>query len=73
MRLNIFIATDDYADTPWVVGAWDEWSVDENPTGYAEDVERQEDKYGANFRVAVVKVTDDFLESAFAPYEEDSQ
>lgn len=66
MKVNLFVVTLGTGDDPpWVVGAWDEWTVDENYQGYAEAVEKLEKEHGANFRVGVVEVPDSFLSDCF--------
>jgi len=53
-------------DMPWLVDAWDEWSVEENPEGLGTDVKNAKKKHPAcEVRTAVIEVPDSFLTSVF--------
>lgn len=53
-------------DSPWIVDAWDEYSIEENEQGFAGAISKAEAKYGAgSIRVIQVQVPDDTLVKAF--------
>jgi len=53
-------------DTHWVAGAWDEYTLDENPSGFEDDVKKAQGEHGAdNVRILDVKIPEDALAYAF--------
>ena len=55
-------------DSPWVWGAWDEWTIDENPDGYQEAInEARARNPSEEVRTACVEVPDGFLQQVFEP------
>lgn len=57
-------------DPPWIVTAWDEWSLDENGERFDQEFNDTVEKYGAErVRVGIVHVSDNFLKSCFDPKE----
>lgn len=53
---------------PWCCGAWDEFSVEENPEGYADAIAHYEGKYGIeNIRVVKVLIMDAPIANLFEP------
>ncbi len=56
---------------PWMLTAWDEYTIDDNSHGWAKEVEDAREKYH-EIRVVVVNVPGDFLEKPFLPPEVES-
>lgn len=70
MRIHVIAVVTPGAETPWIAGAWDEYSIDENSSGYERDSQAIEAKYGPqNVRVGIVHVPDSFLNSLFKSVE----
>lgn len=63
MRLHVIVAKEKTGD-PWVVGAWDEFSIDENSEGFERELAEHKKKHH-EVRVAVVVVVQDFLHLVF--------
>ncbi len=55
---------------PWIVEAWDEWSIDGNSEGFEEAVRKCEKEHGTNseVRVGIIEVPDGFLQDMFDPH-----
>ena len=55
-------------ESPWIVAAWDEWSVDGNYSGWVEACHKEEKHCadGEQIRVGTVEVPDSFLSGLFA-------
>lgn len=59
-------------DFPEMLTAWDEWSVEQNPTGWQEDCQKKyqavkEDDVGGGPREIHFQVNSDEVEKAFYP------
>ena len=68
MILKVFVARQESSlDTCyWVVGAWDEWSIDENTEGFVEEHQRHCKEHGeSNVRVVNIEVPDGTMAQAF--------
>lgn len=56
--------------TPWIATAWDEWSMEENPSGFEAVLKTHKNRYSnSEVQVGIVEVPDDFLREMFAPHE----
>jgi hypothetical protein len=66
MKITILLAKDGGEEMPWVIGAWDEYSIDANEIGFYEAVD-QGKKSHDDFRTAVIEVPADFMRDAFKP------
>ena len=69
--MKIFVVVKKLAsrdETPWIVAAWDEWSVDANYSGWTEAVHKEEKHCadGEQIRVGTVEVPDSFMDGLFA-------
>jgi hypothetical protein len=62
----IVMRTDSDLEMPYVIDAWDEWTVDGNFDGWESEVKKQKEKNGDNVRIGIVEIPDDFLSSLFA-------
>jgi hypothetical protein len=70
MKLYVITAKNEAAGPPWVVTAWDEYTVDENGSGYEGAITDAMRLHGAeNVRIGIVHVPENFLESLFEPVE----
>jgi hypothetical protein len=70
MKLYVIAVMSEDSETPWVVSAWDEYSIDENSDGFDADVAKaKKDHPGAEVRVGVLNMPKDFLLNMFKPYE----
>ena len=68
MKLYLIVAHALHAESPWVITGWDEWSVDENHSGYLEALEQARERNpSAEIREAIVEVPDNFLARIFEP------
>lgn len=68
MKIYVIAIQTPGEETPWIVNAWDEWTVDENPTGFNDLVEDTQFKNpGADVRIGIVEVPDSFLFDIFKP------
>lgn len=68
MKIYLIVAKIMNVETPWILGAWDEWTIDENPNGFQEAInEAREKNRTAEVRVGCVEVPDDFMEQIFQP------
>ena len=68
MRLYVIVVKDKNDETPWVVNAWDEYSVDENYQGFNEEVEKAKRAHkDGEVRVGIIRVPGNVLDSLFVP------
>jgi hypothetical protein len=68
MKITVIVAKIDDHEIPWIVGAWDEYSMDANYGGYCEALEAHRVKNkGAEIRTAQIEVPEGFLESIYKP------
>lgn len=53
-------------DEPWVAGAWDEWTVEQNYEGWEEAVTATKDKHKeSEIRIAGLEVPDGWMSDQF--------
>jgi hypothetical protein len=53
-------------DAFWIEDCWDEWTLDENPGGFDESIEKIKETHGAdNVRVLGINVPEDALQRPF--------
>lgn len=70
MKIYVIAGKIEGEETPWILNAWDEWSIDANPSGWEDAIEECKKKSAtAEVRVGIVNVPDDFLFQMFAPVE----
>lgn len=68
MKIFVIAAKIEGEETPWIVNAWDEWTVDANPEGWHEAIDEAKKKAsGAEIRTAQIEVHDSFLFDMFKP------
>ncbi len=68
MKIHIIVANQDEIATPWVVGAWDELSIDDNYEGWNYAIKKaKKDCPNSDIRTAIIKIPDDFLEKIYNP------
>src|SRR5947209_5894879 len=68
MRLYVIVVKDKNDGTPWVVNAWDEYSVDENYQGFDEEVEKTKRAHrDGEVCVGIIRVPGNVLDSLFVP------
>lgn len=72
MKLYIIAARNPLEpDEPWVESAWDEYAVDDNPSGYEEAVRKARIMHGPDHvGVGIIHVSDGFLGKLFKAREE---
>jgi hypothetical protein len=52
----------------WTAGAWDEYTLDENPEGFSEDVAKHVARHGeGSVRIVDVRIPEGTFAKAFAP------
>lgn len=68
MDIFMIFAADEECETPWLVDAWDEYTVDANYEGYLEAVKKARSE---NTAVSIVKASmdDDKVLASFKPAE----
>lgn len=67
MELHVILVREPVDGSIWSTEAWDEYTIDDNPTGFRDAVEKAKKQNGAdNVRIMVVDVPDDCMENAFA-------
>lgn len=69
MRIYVIAAKVEGEETPWIINAWDEWTMDANPSGFDEACEQAEERAGADaqIRIGIIEVPDSFLFDLFKP------
>ena len=68
MRLYVIVVKDKNDETPWVVNAWDEYSVDENYQGFDEEVEKAKRAHkDGEVCVGSIRLPGNVLDSLFVP------
>lgn len=65
MKIHLIIARHPSSESPWIVDAWDEHSIDFNPDGYNEAFEDAAEKN--EVREAIVEVPDSLFDDVFEP------
>jgi len=69
MIIYIIVAKHPDEAEPWILAAWDEYTVNDNYEGFEEDIRKHTKKNkGCEVRTAEVEVEDDFFSKIFAPY-----
>lgn len=67
MRVNLIVVLQECEpDAPWVAGAWDEYSIDNNPEGYNEELEKHKSK-SCQVRVLPIIVPEANVMALFNP------
>ena len=67
MRIFCIFVKHPSDDAPWIINAWDEWTIDSNPDGFTEAVEKaKKDNPKSEVGVASVDVMDEFLDLHYA-------
>lgn len=68
MKIYVIAIQTPGEETPWITNAWDEWTVDSNPTGF-DDLFQQtrHSNPDAKVRIGIVEVPDSFLFNIFKP------
>lgn len=55
-----------YGEMPWVQGAWDSFTIDENPAGWQEAIQKAQEAHGAeNVRIIRLAMPERALSGAF--------
>lgn len=70
MKITVIVAKPEGGgdEMPWVVGAWDEYCMDENYQGYLDAIQKHiKENAGSELRTAEIEVPDGFLESIYRP------
>lgn len=68
MKIFVIAAKADGEGAPWIMNAWDEWTIDSNPSGFDEACTKAEGISGrAQIRIGIVEVPDQFLFDLFKP------
>lgn len=68
MKITVIVAKQDGEEMPWVVGAWDEYTMDANYQGFCDALDGHWKKNpGAEIRTAEIEVPEGFLESVYRP------
>lgn len=68
MKITIIVGKVDGEEMPWILGAWDEYTVDGNYQGFCDAVERFRRSLGnTEIRTAEIEVPEGFLESIYRP------
>lgn len=63
---TVWTAEDDDWESPWLLTAWDEYSVDGNHEGFCEELEKLRKQNDGRIRVVIVRVDDTALEKCFS-------
>lgn len=66
MKITVIVAKDSNGDQPWIIGAWDEYSMDANYQGFCDALDEHK-KHNDEVRTAEIEVPDGFLESMWRP------
>lgn len=69
MKINLIWAiAEGETNTPWLVDAWDEYSIDGNHYGWEQAVAKAGEEYGGrNIRVTTIEADYDKAVAAFLP------
>jgi hypothetical protein len=68
MKIFVIVAKIKGEDCPWIVNAWDEWTVDANHEGWHDAINEAKKKCSdAEVRTAEIEVPDSFLFDMFKP------
>lgn len=68
MKITVIVAKIDDSDMPWILGAWDEYTMDANYQGFCDAVEQFRRSMGkAEIRTAEIEVPEGFLENIYRP------
>lgn len=67
MKIFVIAAKIEAEETPWIINAWDEWTVDANYAGWEDAIKEAQEKVGpkTEVRVGEVKVPNSFLFDMF--------
>lgn len=68
MKITVIVGKVKGEETPWILGAWDEYTVDGNYQGFCDAVAQyRRSMAGAEIRTAQIEVPEGFLESIYRP------
>lgn len=68
MKITVIVGKSDGEEMPWVLGAWDEYTMDANYQGFCDDLAKKRASLpGTEIRTAEIEVPEGFLEKIFAP------
>ena len=68
MKITVIVAKTDGEETPWVLGAWDEYMMDADYKGFCDAVAQyRRSMAGAEIRTAEIEVPEGFLDSIWKP------
>lgn len=67
MKITVIVGKVD-GGIPWILGAWDEYTIDENYKGFCDAIEQYQRSMGkTEIRTAEIEVHEGFLESIYRP------
>lgn len=67
MKITVIVGKVD-GGIPWILGAWDEYTIDENYKGFCDAIEQYQRSMGkTEVRTAEIEVPEGFLESIYRP------
>ena len=67
MKITVIVAKKD-SKTIWVLGAWDEYTIDENTQGFCDAIKQYRATLpGTDIRTAEIEVPEGFLDSIWKP------
>jgi hypothetical protein len=70
MQIHLIIVRTGVRDTdePWTTNAFDEYTMEENPSAFTDALKAERQSHGAaNVAVAIITVPDDMMRRAFEP------
>jgi hypothetical protein len=68
MKITIIVGKVNGEDIPWILGAWDEYTIDGNEQGFSDAVEQFRRSLGnTEIRTAQIEVPEGFLQSIYRP------
>jgi hypothetical protein len=68
MKIFAIIVRTLSAEYPWIVYAWDEFSIDENLSRWSEALKKAKENHkDGEIGIGVIEVPDDFMDRVFDP------
>lgn len=68
MKITVIVAKMEGEQMPWILGAWDEYTIDANYKGFCDALQRYRATMPAtDIRTAEIEVPEGFLESIWKP------
>lgn len=68
MKITMIVAKIADAEMPWILGAWDEYTIDGNEQGFLDAIAQyRRSMPSADIRTAQIEVPESFLESIWKP------